>query len=210
MNKLLSFLFFSFFFFTARSALLLGFSREASSNTYELTHKHTHTHTNVVPHTGQLQAPHQHLYQCKCLPTQNCILWEHAHALTAARTVRACNVHLWRGDAFVHKHTHTHTFVWLSHSPACYNEYWVIQRAPLQWVSWPVHVGSCLLWERRRFKGEHGSQQIHWNYCTEETSSGVSAKHFTSAGFSQSCWHNIFTLIYKFTKISQIWRWHVG
>lgn len=55
MNKLLPFFSF-FFFFTARSAPLLGFSRETSANTYELTHKHTHTHTGAVPHTGQSRA----------------------------------------------------------------------------------------------------------------------------------------------------------
>lgn len=33
--------------------------------------------------------------------------------------------------------------------------------------------------------------------------SEVVTKCFSSAGFSQSCWHNIFTIIYNFTKILQ-------
>lgn len=190
MNKLLSF----FYCKVSSVARLLQGNLRQHIWAHTQTHTNAHTHTNAVPHTGQSQAPHQHRHRWKCLPTQKCILWAHAHAL-AAHTVQFCTcmLHAAIKNRDICAEARTHAV--LSLSPMCYNEYWVIQRAPLQWVSWPVHVGSCLLWERRRFKGEHGSQQIHWNYCTEETANRIldaATKSFSSAAFSQSCWHNIF------------------
>lgn len=160
MNKLLSF----FFFFLLQGQLCCSASPGKPPPT------HMSSHTSTCTHTHKCSPTHWSIAGSP--PTHASLQMSSYTEMHLTRTC-TCTCSTWctHGTCTYGEDRHTHTFscIWLSQRWICYNEYRVIRRAPLQWVSWPVHVGSCLLCERRRFKGEHSSQQIHRNYCTKQT-----------------------------------------
>lgn len=138
------------------------------------------------------------MHHCKCLPTQKCILREHAHALVAhgVPTARAP-----MEKTVTHMRSPVYGFL--------KDEYVIMSTVLYEGHLYSESLDLCM-WEAVCCARGGGSRvNTALSKYTEITAQSrqpidTETKPFSSAGFSKSCWRNIFTLIYIFSKVSPI------